>query len=445
MIWNQSSISLIATMLLAFFSGHAQEQFTIEEAVKYGIINSSQSKLKALELTKADARIKEFRATGLPQLNATVDYNYFINLPTSLLPAEIFGGPAGTFAEVQFGLKNSLTAGATLNTLVFDGSFFTGLKAQRIYKDLIYKQTDQTEYEIKKSITKAYLGVVIAERNKRILGKNIENLEKTLEETTIIFENGFIEKLDVSRLQLSLDNLNTEVQRIDRFIDLSKNLLKFQMNYPIEKAIVLTETLDDLADQVFVSDVDLDSDVDIEKRPEYGVIQVGEQLNELNIEALRRGYLPSLVGFANAQTAIQRNNLFDGDEPGFFPTTIVGLSLAVPIWDSYSRKSKIQQARVDLEIAQVQKEDFKKAVSLEVYNARLGYQNAMNSVNSNKRAENLANEIYQTSQIKFREGVGSSIELTQAEQNLYNAQANYANALYDLVVAKTDLDLALGN
>jgi len=401
-------------------------------------------KIQQLELTKADARIKEFRATGLPQLKGSVNYQHFLNLPTSLLPAQFFGGDPGTFAEVQFGLKNNLTAGAEFNTLIFDGSFFTGLKAQKIYKNLIYKQTDQSDFEIKKNVTRAYLGVIIAERNKKILEKNIENLEKTLQETEIIFENGFAEKLDVSRLQLSFDNLNTEVTRIDRLINLSKNVLKFQMNYPLEKPIGLSESLDDLADLVFMDEVDLESKIDISKRPEFAVLQVGEELNELNIEALRKGYLPSLVGFANAQTAIQRNNLFNEDEPGFFPTTIVGLALSVPIWDSYSRKSKIQQAKVDLEIAQVQKSEFERAVNLEVYNARLNYENSMNQVSSRKRSENLANDIYKTAQIKFQEGVGSSLELVQAEQNLYSAQANYANALYDLVVAKTDLDLAIG-
>lgn len=435
---------LTGILLLVSLGANAQEAFTIDQAVEFAVANSAQTQIKQLELAKADAQIKEFRATGLPQLNGSVNYQHFLNLPTSLLPAEIFGGEAGTFAEVQFGLSNNLTAGAELSTLIFDGSFFTGLKAQRIYKDLIYKQTDQSEFEIKKNVTKAYLGVIIAERNKKILEKNVENLEKTLSETEVIFENGFAEKLDVSRLQLSFDNLNTEITRIDRLINLSKNVLKFQMNYPMEKPIVLSESLDDLADLVFMEEVDLDSKIDISKRPEFGVLAVGEQLNELNIEALRRGYLPSLVGFANAQTAIQRNNLFNEDEPGFFPTTIVGLALSVPIWDSFSKRSKIQQAKVDLEIAKVQKSEFERAVNLEVYNARLNYENSMNQVNSRKRSENLANEIYKTAQIKFKEGVGSSLELVQAEQNLYSAQANYASALYDLVVAKTDLDLALG-
>ncbi|WP_235297851.1 TolC family protein [Portibacter marinus] len=444
MNWRPLKSLLTLACIALCISMFAQEQFNIEEAVQYAVENSAQTKINALELAKAEAQIKEYRATGLPQVNGTIDYQHFINLPTSLLPAEFFGGAPGTFAEVQFGLKNSVNAGASLNTLLFDGSFFTGLKAQRIYKDLIYKQANQSEYQIKKSVTQAYLGVVIAQRNKRILEKNIENLEKTLNETTIIYENGFAEKLDVSRLQLSFDNLNTELQRVERLINLSKNLLKFQMNYPLEMPIILTESLDDLADKVFLKPIDLDAPIDISNRPEYSVIQVGEQLNDLNIEALRRGYYPSLVGFASAQTALQRNNLFDEDEPGFFPTTIVGLSLSVPIWDSFSRSAKIQQAKVDQEITQVEKAEFERAVNLEVYNARLSYENAMNSVGSSKRAETLAREIYQTAQIKFQEGVGSSLELTQAEQNLYNAQANYATALYDLVVAKSDLDLALG-
>ena len=436
----------IVTLFLILFIGNlnGQDNYSIEDAIQYAIKNSALTQINKLDLIKADAQIKEYRAIGLPQLKGSVNYQHFINLPTSLLPAEIFGGPEGTFAEIQFGLKNSLNAGLEFNTLIFDGSFFTGLRAQKIYKELIYKQADQSEYEIRKNVTKAYLGVLIAERNKSIIEKNLTNLEKTLNETKIFFENGFVEKLDVSRLQLSYDNLDAEIVRIERLIDLSKNVLKFQMSYPIGNDISLSESLDDLADKVFVDQVNLEEEVSIANRPEFGVFETGEKLNELNIEALKRGYLPSLIGFANYQTAIQRNNLFDTDEPGFFPTTIVGLGLSIPIWDSYSRRSKIQQAQVDLEISQVQKSEFERAVNLEVYNAKLNYQNAMTNVNNSKRNENLAYEISRTTQIKFKEGVGSSLELNQAEQNLYGAQANYINALYELVVAKSDLDLALG-
>jgi outer membrane protein TolC len=443
MNWKQFRFPFVLLLFLSQLS-YGQEVFSIEEAVAFGIANSSQSLVNQLEIAKAEAQIKEYRSSGLPQVRGSVNYQHFVNLPVSLLPAEFFGGAPGTFAEVQFGLKNSLNGGIELNQLIFDGSFFTGLKAQRIYRDLVSKQANQSEYETKKNITKAYLGVIIAERNRRIIEKNIENLEKTLEETTIIYENGFAEKLDVSRLQLSFDNLNTELTRIDRLISLSKNILKFQMNYPLENPITLSESLDDLADMVFIDDVDLDANVDISQRPEFGVLEVAEKLNELNVEVLRKGYLPSIAGFANAQTQIQRNNLFDQDAPGFFPTTIVGLAMSVPIWDSFTKKHKIQQAQVDVELARIQKNEFERAVSLEVYNARLNYENAMNQVSSRKRSESLANEIYETAKIKFQEGVGSSLELVQAEQNLYSAQANYATALYDLVVAKTDLDLALG-
>ncbi len=431
-------------LLLIYLPLKGQETYTIDESVNYAIKNSAQTRLNQLDLTKAEAQIKEYRATGLPQLKGSVNYQHFINLPTSLLPAEIFGGPAGTFAEIKFGLKNSLNSGLELNSLIFDGSFFTGLRAQKIYRELVFKQAEQSEFEIKNNVTKAYLGVLIAERNKNIIEKNLENLEKTLEETKIFFENGFLEKLDVSRLQLSFDNLSTEIGRIDRIINLSKNLLKFQMNYPLDKDITLSETLDDLVDKVIIAKVDLNEPLDINNRPEYAVIETGEKLNELNIEAMKKGYLPSLIGFANYQTAIQRNNLFNNDEPAFFPTTIVGLGLSIPIWDSYAKRSKIQQAQVDLEITRVQKSEFERGVSLQVYNAKLNYENALNTVNNTKRNENLALEIYNTSQIKFKEGIGSSLELGQAEQNLYAAQANYINALYELVVAKTDLDISLG-
>lgn len=441
---NLMRIKIIIFLWITVIPVFAQDVFTIDEAINFGIKNSPQTKLNQLDLLQAEGQIKEYKATGLPQINGRVNYQHFINLPVSLLPAEFFGGPPGTFAEIQFGLKNSLTTGVELTTLIFDGSFFTGLKAQRLYRELVYKEAEQTEYEIRKNVTKSYLGVLIAQRNKIIIEKNLDNLGTTLAETIQFYENGLVERLDVDRLQLSYDNLETEIIRIERMIVLSKNILKFQMNYPLEKDIELSESIDDLADLVFVEKVDFEKPIDYELRPELAVIRTTEQLNELNIEAIRKGYLPSLVGFANYQTSIQRNNLFDSDAPGFFPTTIAGVALSVPIWDSFSKNSQIQQAKIDLEKVKLQKNEFMRGVNLEVTNAKLNYQNAMATVNSTKRNEALANSIYNTSQIKFREGVGSSIELTQAEQNLYAAQANYINALYELVVAKMDLNIALG-
>lgn len=435
-------------LLLCFvtaFGVKSQEGFDLKSAIDYGLKNNSSKKMDALELARANAEIKEYISIGLPKLSGSVNLQHYIDIPTSILPGEFSGQPPGTFSTIQFGLKNNFNAGIDLNTLIFDGSFFVGLRAQKLYRELVTKQANMTDFQIRKNITSAYLSVLIAIKNKDQLTKNVNLVTKNLEETIIFYENGFIEKLDVDRLSLTVDNLNSDLEKIERTINLLENLLKFQMSYPLEKEIELTESLDDQVDKILVEGYNPNEEIDFNNRPEYETILIGQELNEVNIKSMQSGYLPSLYGVASYQSVLQRNDLFDNNGPGFFPTTVIGLSLNVPIWDGNTRNSQIQQAKVDRDKSLIEKTEFERAVTLEVLNARLQFENAKSSVNNAKRSESLSNSIYEVAQIKFKEGVGSSLELSQAESDLFQAQSNYINALYELVEAKSALEFALGN
>ena len=287
--------------------------------------------------------------------------------------------------------------------------------------------------------------MLIAAKNKDILLDNISSLEKTLRETTAIYDEGFEEKLDVDRLQLSLQNLQTQVENIDQLITLSYNVLKFQMGFPMDGNLALTDNIDLLVGNTLVDDTKfLSMEFDIANRPEYGVIKGGEALNLKNIEATKAANYPSLYAFGTHQQSLQRDNLFDSEQPDWINATIVGLTLNVPIFNGFTTKYKLQQAEVDLQRTQVQLNDFNRAATLEYQNAMIAYTNTKRTVSANQRSLDLAEKIYNTTQIKYREGVGSSLEVTQAENDLYMAQGNYVNSLYDLLVAKTDLERALG-
>ena len=431
-------ISLFGQLLFA------QGNYTLEEAVDYAIKNNGNMRIEQLKMLDADGQIKEFKSIGLPKLNANIDYNRNIQIPVSVVPAEFFGGMVGEFAEVQFGTKNTLTGNLQLSALLFDGTYLIGLKAQRVYKDLVSKQIDLKEYEIKSNVIKAYLAVLIAEKNISIIDNNINNLSNLLSETKAVYENGFAEKLDVDRLELSLNNLNTNKENIVRLIELSKNLLKFQMGYPFEEDITLTDNFDVAVGKATVEKIDLAEEIDVNNRPEFKTLEMQEELQKMNLRVIKAGYYPNLVGFISHSQSLQRNKLFNGDEPGLLPATIAGLSLKVPLFDGNEKKGSFQRGQVALETVQIQKEEFSRAMSLQVMNARVSYINAEENVQATKNSLDLSERIYNTTKIKYTEGVGSSIEVSQAEQELYAAQANYINALYDLVTAKSDLEIALG-
>jgi outer membrane protein TolC len=423
---------------------YAQEpvEMTLQNAIDYALENSIDMRLAAIEIADAKEQIIERRSIGIPQVSAGAEYQYFLQIPASVVDLSNFDPslPEGTFEKLQFGLKNNLTASITANALLFDASYLTGLKAARAYRDYVQKDRDRVIYEVKNQVIESYLPALILEESKKTLLKNIDNLSNLLNETKAIYKEGFAEQLDVDRLELSLSNLRTEVENIDRQKEIVYNVLKFQMGYPIREPIMAVDDIEALFEPA--SEEELNGAVNYSMRPEIKVVELGVQLNELNVELNKAGYLPSLSAFLSYQQSAQGNNLFDN--PIWVPSSIVGLQLNVPIFDGFYKRSKINRAKLDLEEAQNQKEQLERSISLEVANARSSYISAVERAQSQRKNVQLAERIYNTTQIKYKEGVGSSVEVTQAEQSLYETQQNYTQARYDLLVAKMALEKALG-
>lgn len=445
--------SLIIVLIITITGIQAQEleQFSLLEAIAYAQRKSNSVRTAELDIARAKADVQEYTSIGIPKLNAGVDYNYYVHIPTSLIPNDAFAidipglnipPPEPGYSETKFGTRNNLTLGVNLNTLVVDGSYFVGLKASKGLMEMTKRQADLTKYDIKHVIVKAYLQVLIAEQSRDVLLQNIENIEKVIAETRIFLENGMVEKLDLDRLELSMLNLEVQIEMLERQIELAHNVLKFQMNYPLEGEIELMTKLEDVF--TLPDAADLEGKITSDRRIETDIMKQTIRLNELNTKRFTMGYLPSLSAFAVHQQVLQRDDLFDGKQPGFYPTTIIGLKLNVPIFDGFEKAAKIKKSRIDVEKFKLQLDDLERGITLEVRNARAVYNNATKRLVNQDKNLALAERILKTTRIKYREGVGSSIEMTQAEQELYRTQANRLNALYELVVAKADLDKALG-
>lgn len=438
----------------------AQNTFSLEQAVKYGQENSKSLAIQKLDVQDAKDQVLEYYAIGMPKITGSLGYNYYINIPTNILPD--FISPAiygvlfkenvipdrtidfGSGFPAQFGLKNNLTAGLQLNALIFDGSFFVGLKAQKLYAELIQRQIHQSETDVRYQVTKAYLTALSVKENISVLDKNISNLEKVYQEMQQVFKVGFAEQLDVERIELSLQNLKAEKEKLQRLAEFTLNLLKFQMSYPLENELVQTQNIDEILNQSYAEVMDPSIKINASSRAEYQVIEQAKRLADINVRRYKASYFPSLTGFATHQEVLQRNNLFDSKENPWFPTSIVGLNLNVPIFDGFDRKAKIRRAKTVSNKTGMQLAEFERAVGLEYNNARTQYLNALNTLETRKKSLALADKIYRTSNIKFKEGIGSSLEITQSERDLYQAQANILDAQFQLIMAKVDLDKALG-
>ena len=450
------------TICLQITAVTAQKSYSLDEAIAYALKHHTAMELAQLDIKAAESRIQETKSIGMPQINAGVDYNYYFQAPIN--PVEDFITPSvysilveefpnevtfptSEFETFEFSIftKHNLSARIDGSMLLFDGSYLTGVKAAKVFKDLTAQDLAVQEEEIKAAVTKAYMNILIYEENLKTLANNTQNVNAALKEAQAYYKNGFMEQLDIDRISLSLENINIQTQKLEQVKEISYNMLKYQMHYPANDELTLSEDIDALILKLSAQEVETLENIDYANKAEYGKILMGQELNKLNLERYKKGFLPSLRARAGVSEAIQRNNLFDKNEAGWLPTVYAGLALNIPITDGKQKKSKIQQTKLEIEKTNILQEEYKRGLELQIQNHFRSYQNAQATLANTKKSLDLVQSIYDKTLIKFKEGVGSSIEVTQAESQLFDAQANYIDALYDLLITKTDLDIALGN
>lgn len=452
------------------FTGIAQSNFSLEEAISYAIQNNYQVKLSMLDIAEAEQQVKEYWAIGIPKINGYMDYSYYFDIPTQIIPdfitptidnrlidyethtekVGILDSPDKTLplppgsegVPAQFGTTNNVAWGLDMETLLFDGSFLVGLKGQKIYKEQVAKKAELTERDVRVAVIQAYVNVLIAQANLDIVRNDIENINKILEETEATYEEGFLEELDVDRLRLSQSTLIRTRDNLTRLIDVSKNVLKYHMNFPMNQDVALTSSLETLlVDQSPLRPEQ--TQFEFNDRLEYQILEMGEDLNDVNVKRFQATFLPSLFGFASYGRNLQTNQLFNSGAK-WYPTTIAGVGLQLPIYTGGDRSAKIQKAKIGLDRVRTQMKDFEASMQIEVDNAAIAYENARLTVEQNKYSLDISQKIFNTILIKYREGLASSLEVNQAETDLYRSQGNYTTSLFDLLNARIDLEKALG-
>ncbi len=425
--------------LLVPFALFAQsQQFSLQEAMEYGLKNNAQIQSAELDVQDAQITVNNRIASGLPQVDASIDYQNFFKLPTSLIPAEFFGGEPGQFIPVQFGTEQNMTAQISASQLLFNGAWLVGVSAAKEYAALVQKQTRLAETEVKKNVETAYYSVLIAKEFEKLLQKNIDNLNAVLFEVSEMQKQGFVESIDVDRLTMSKITLAGQLENASRQSQMATNFLKYSMGIDMATNIELTDTLGS------ITEVNM-SGTNYLSRPEFSILQSTVTLNELNVKVNKAMYLPTLVAYGSYSQNAQRNsfNFLDGDEE-WFETGLFGLTLSIPVFSGMERRTGVQAAEIALQKAQLQQQNATQGILLEVEKAKTDYLNAENDFNVQKQNIELAQRIYNTALIKYREGVGSSLELNNAESTLYQAQGNYISAMFALLNAKTALNKSLG-
>jgi outer membrane protein len=469
-------LTIITAFLAIIGSVQAQQVMSLDDCINYGLNNHPQIKTAQLQISEAEWRIKENTATGLPQVTASLGYNGFIQragLPSGALSfGGGGGGPIPDIVNQQFtsGQVDALgaflgaafqsdpdsktyfsavhNANATLaaNQLIFSNSYRLAKRAAALYKELVNDQLDVAKSTLRNQIIDAYLPALLIDENLQTIDKNATNLEKLLKETKEINKAGFVEQLDVDRLDLTLATLRSERTNLARQREIVVDALKFAMGMTITEPIVLSDNTEKLMAQY--ADADNTSEINYMNRTEYVNLLKGRELSQLEVSLYDKSWLPNVVGFAQWQGGLQggfgakdsetHNNWY------FIPSTVVGITVSSTIWDSGINKAKKERAKIAVMTIEEQKRTLESAFTLELEVARKQYLSAQERVSNQQKNLELAQRIYNTTQTKYQAGIGSSFEFVQAEQGVFTAQQNVMSARFDMLKARVAIKRALG-
>ncbi len=425
---------------ISFQAGaQAVNEFTVAQAVDYAKKNTVQVRNAILDLEIQKQTNKEITARALPSITGNGNFTDFLQIPTNLLPGEFFGQP-GTFIPVKFGVKYNATGGVALNQLLFDGQVFVGLQARKASLDFYGKQIELTEEVINANVQKVYYQLVVGRQQLTSIQANIDRFKKLLADTKEIFNQGFAERLDVDKVSVQLNNLETEKVKLINQLAAGNAGLKFLMNMPQKDSLVLVDSIS----PEMIKDNIMDQSYAYSDRKEFQLQQVARSLRAYDVKRYKLSSLPTLSLFSNYSKNAQRNDFnFFAKQP-WFTNSSVGLSLTVPIFEGFAKKARVDRAKLELKKVDNSLEQLENQIDNDVQQARINMASALATIDNQQRNVKLAEQVYNTTKLKYEQGLGSNQEIYTAQTELKVAQNNYYAAMYDAVVAKIDFLRATG-
>tara|TARA_Y100000815_G_scaffold275527_1_gene314324 strand:- start:48263 stop:49651 length:1389 start_codon:yes stop_codon:yes gene_type:complete len=444
------NISILLVLMASSLSSRAQDTiapqtytFTLQEAIVYGLENSYTAKNASRDVAISLKQKWEIIAQGLPQIGGKIDYQNYLKQPVTLIPGEIAGGAPGTFVPVTFGTKQNVNATGTWNQVIFDGSYIVGVQSAKTLLQISENAKVKSDLEVKQAIVDAYGNVLISRKSVEILEKNVTTITKTLDDTNKIFENGLAEEEDVEQLQITLLGLETNLNNAKRQQAIALDMLKVTLGIPLENQIIITDNLEDLTMQYYDLGI-LQQEIAAEENIDYRIAedQVNSAATQVKLEKAKA--LPSLTAFVNYGFQGNSNefSFLDSDQE-YFQSSILGVSLNIPIFSSGMRSARTAQKQIAYEQSLEQLEETRNRVKLQIASAKNDYKFSLDNYANQQKNLALAERIENKNQIKFFEGIATSFELSEAQSQLYQAQQDYLQAMLDVISYKAALEKVL--
>ena len=435
---------LILLLLVLTKVGIAQEtkksyDFTLKEAIAHALENNYTAINASRDIEAAKKKKWETTTIGLPQINSNINYQNNLVIQKSVVPAEFFGGNPGEFQEVEFGVKNNMTASASLSQLLFDGSYLVGLQSAKVYLQISQNAKEKTELEIREIVINAYGNVLLARESVKVLENNKKSLEKTLFETQETFKNGLIEEENVEQLQITFSQIKSMLSNAQKRETIALKMLKLVLGIDMQEEVTLKDNLDQLASENVV--LNSSSEFSVTNSIDYKIGQNNEEASRLLLKLEKSKALPSLSANANfGYNSFSNTFSFLERDQNWFNFSNIGVGLNIPIFSSLGRTARTQQAKIAYEQAKTQLKETEQKLLLEFEKSKTDYEFSVEQYAVAKENLRLAERIENKQQIKFKEGISSSFEFTEAQRQLYAAQQDHLQAMIEVISKKATLD-----
>ncbi|MFD2567232.1 TolC family protein [Pseudotenacibaculum haliotis] len=433
---------VIITAIFLGISVEAQESsmtLSLQEAIDFAIKNSYDNKVAQRDIESAKQQKWETTTIGLPQIEATVDYQHWLKQQVTLFDTN----GDGINEEFTFGTKQNVNAAVTLRQLIFDGSYIVGLQSARTFLKISQQAKEKTELLTREAVINAYGNVLVTEKSIEIFENNEKILEKNFNDAKKIFENGLNEEEDVEQLEITLGNIKSQLNSLKRLKVIAYQMLNVTLGNDIDTELTLTDNLDSLTE----TNIDfglISQSFNLNDHIDYKIAENDRESKRLLMQLEKSKALPTLNAFVNygSQANSDSFSFFNGNQE-WFNYSLLGVSLKVPIFSSFGRSAKTQRAKIDLEVADIRLKETEEKLSLQAKRAKSDYQLSIEDYQTAKKNLNLAERIEKKQRIKFFEGLSTSFDLTQAQNQLYSQQQTFIQSMLDVIAKKAALENAL--
>jgi len=455
-------------ILLMGFRLNAQQAYrvTAKQAVDIAFQNVAILKNAKLDYKIAEARNKEITGAALPQISGSLQGNHYLSLPLIQFPdaaedaiyrvleregVKDANGQPVNLDNAEFNVNSfsfiapwNVTGSVTVNQLLFEPQVFVGLQARKAFLESGDINIKVEEDKVREAVYKSYYAVLIAEKQLEFVRESIKRLEKLSSDMNVMFTNGFVEKLDIDKTTVTLNNTKAAENQLNNGIVIGYALLKANMGLSQSDSLILVDELSSTA----IKDGVLEENFSYENRNEIKLLHKAVELQGYDIRRYKLSYAPTVAAFYSFQQNGQRNEnfkSFTGKSWFWYNTSLVGINVSIPIFDGFQKKYKILQSQATLEKVQNTLDNAKKGIDMERTAAKNTLTNSILTMDVQEKNMELAEKVYNTVKKKYEQGLGSSFEVLQSDTDMQQAQSNYFRALYDAIIARVSYLKALGS